>query len=260
VRLIRLLRQEAELTAAGYLIDGTDETKEIAVTGMILWDKIMIVRNIRRCPVMPTSSNLVLFCLASLALILTPGPNFLYIATRGATQGRRAALLAAAGLGVGVLMHAALAALGIAALIRSSYLAFRLIKYGGSLYLAYLGLRALCDPFVVIDEMREAPEKSSRIVCQSIVASMTNPKTILFFLSFLPQFVNASAGDASAQMLFLGTVYMLFTFIVYGLVGYYASVFGRGWRTHRRLAARMRWITAGSFIGLGVWAALPDRR
>jgi threonine/homoserine/homoserine lactone efflux protein len=206
------------------------------------------------------SSNLVLFCLAALVLIVTPGPNFLYILTRGVTQGRRAGLVAASGLGVGVLMHTALATLGVAALIRSSYLAFRVIKYGGSLYLIHLGVRALRDRPDVLADRRELPDKARRILWQSIVASMTNPKTILFFLSFLPQFVNAQAGDAAGQLLLLGTIYMLLTLIVYGLVGYYAGTAGRWLRTRETLASRMRWLTATSFIGLGVWAALPDRR
>ena len=206
------------------------------------------------------SANLVLFCFAALVLIVTPGPNFLYILTCGVTQGRRAGLVAASGLGVGVLMHTALATLGVAALIRSSYVAFRVIKYGGSLYLVYLGVSALRSrPHVLVDR-REAPEKAHRILWQSIVASMTNPKTILFFLSFLPQFVTATAGDAGRQMLLLGTIYMLLTLLVYGLVGYYAGSAGRWLRTRETVASRMRWLTATSFIGLGVWAALPDRR
>ena len=206
------------------------------------------------------SSNLVLFCVAALVLIVTPGPNFLYILTRGVTQGRRAALVAASGLGAGVLMHTALATLGVAALIRSSYLAFRFIKYGGSLYLVYLGVRALRDRPDLFVGVREIPERAHRILWESILTSMTNPKTILFFLSFLPQFVTAPAVDAARQMLLLGTIYMLLTLVVYGLVGYYAASAGRWLRTRETLASRMRWLTATSFIGLGVWAALPDRR
>jgi len=80
------------------------------------------------------------------------------------------------------------------------------------------------------------------------------------FLSFLPQFVNPRGGDAAGQMLLLGTIYMLITVIVYALVGYYAGTAGRWLRTRETFASRLRWVTASSFIGLGVWAALPDRR
>jgi threonine/homoserine/homoserine lactone efflux protein len=92
---------------------------------------------------MPISSQLIVFCFTAVVLILTPGPNFVYILTRGTTQGRRAALFAVLGLGCGVMIHTMLASIGISALIRSSYLLFQIIKYGGSLYLIYLGLQTL---------------------------------------------------------------------------------------------------------------------
>ncbi len=206
------------------------------------------------------SSDLVLFCFVASVLIVTPGPNFLYILTRGATQGRRAGLIAAAGLGAGVLMHTALATLGVAALVRSSYLAFRVIKYGGSLYLVYLGVMALRDRAAVLDNTRRVHETDYRVFWQSIVASMTNPKTTLFFLSFLPQFVHAAARDAARQMLLLGAIYMLLTLIIYGVIGYFAGGVGRWLRTRDAFASRLRWLTATSFVGLGVWTALPDRR
>ena len=205
-------------------------------------------------------SDLILFCLAAGLLIVTPGPNFLYILTRGATQGRRTGLVAASGLGAGVLMHTALATLGIAALVRSSYLAFSIVKYGGSLYLVYLGVMALRGRPAVLDNTRHVHDTDYRVFWQSIVASMTNPKTTLFFLSFLPQFVHAAAGDAARQMLLLGTIYMLLTLIIYGVIGYFAGGVGRWLRTREAFASRLHWFTATSFIGLGAWTALPDRR
>ncbi len=145
--------------------------------------------------------NLVGFCVAAFVLIVTPGPNFFYILTRGATQGRRAGVIGALGLGAGVLIHTSLATLGVAAIVRSSYLAFRLIKYGGSLYLLYLGIAALRERPPAADERTAVAEPDGRVFWQSVVASMTNPKTILFFLSFLPQFVTGSARAVPGQML-----------------------------------------------------------
>ena len=89
---------------------------------------------------------------------------------------------------------------------------------------------------------------------------MTNPKTILFFLSFLPQFVTGPVADASSQMMRLGAIYKLLTLIVYGALGYSAGQASRRLREGRVRPERVRWLTAGSFIGLGVWAALPGRR
>ena len=219
----------------------------------------MVCNDLEHPPV-TTSSNVVLFCFAAIVLIVTPGPNFLYVLTRGAAEGRRAGLVAACGLGAGVLIHTTLTALGVAALIRSSYFAFRVIKSGGSLYLAYLGVRAFHDRAHVLAAMREVPHKDHRVFWQSIATSMTNPKTILFFLSLLPQFVNAAAGHAARQMFLLGAIYMLLTLIVYGLVGYYAGSAGQWLCRRETVAARLRLLTATSFIGLGVWAALPVRR
>jgi threonine/homoserine/homoserine lactone efflux protein len=204
--------------------------------------------------------NLIPFCIAAFVLIVTPGPNFLYVLTRGATEGRRAGFIAACGLGAGVMIHTTLAALGIAAVVRSSYVAFRAIKYGGSLYLIYLGIMALREPPPATGSQQVVRATGSRIFSQSIVASMTNPKTILFFLSFLPQFVWGPAGDASRQTFVLGSVYMTLTIVVYGVVACGAGAVSRWLEGSRMRAARMRWVSATSFVGLGVWAALPARR
>src|SRR4051794_7412692 len=117
-------------------------------------------------------AQLIAFAIAAVVLIATPGSNFFYVLTRGATQGRRAGLVAACGLGAGVLIHTALAALGVAAVVRSSYLAFRTIKFCGSAYLIYLGIRAFRDRPIAPRHSRPASETDARIFLQSIVASL----------------------------------------------------------------------------------------
>jgi threonine/homoserine/homoserine lactone efflux protein len=205
-------------------------------------------------------SRLIPFCVAAFVLIVTPGPNFLYILTRGATQGRRAGVIAACGLGAGVLIHTGLATLGVAAVIQSSYIAFRAIKYAGSVYLIYLGIMALREPPAALAGRQAIHETDARIFWQSIVASLTNPKTILFFLSFLPQFVSGPLGEASRQMLVLGGIYMMLTVAVYGTVAHFSGGASRWLRAGKTRAAPLRWLTATSFVGLGVWSALPERR
>jgi threonine/homoserine/homoserine lactone efflux protein len=209
---------------------------------------------------MPTNTQLSLFCITACVLILTPGPNFIYVLTRGTTQGRRPALMAAAGLGCGVMLHTMLAGIGISALLRSSYLSFQIVKYGGSLYLIYLGVKILMgdeDPFA---GRTRTSTSNHTIIWQSIVTSMTNPKTILFFLSFLPQFVNTQSSSVTPQLLLLGSIYMLLTIILYGAIGYFAGGIGHWLSTRAVIASRLHWITGGSFIGLGLWAALSHRR
>ena len=208
---------------------------------------------------MPDATHLIAFCAVAGVVLATPGPNFVYILTRGATQGRRAALLAAAGLGCGALLHTTLAAAGISALVRSSYVAIQMVKYGGSAYLVILGVRVILSraPLLCPDDVPSA--RPGQIVWQSVVASMTNPKTILFFLSFLPQFVVPGSAVAS-QLIVFGGLYALLTVIIYTVVGGLAGVIGRAVRTQPIVASRMRWVAGGSFIGLGVWAAMPARR
>jgi threonine/homoserine/homoserine lactone efflux protein len=210
---------------------------------------------------MPTNTQLSLFCLTASILILTPGPNFLYVLTRGITQGRRPALMAALGLGCGVMLHTTLAAIGVAALVRTTYLAFQIIKYSGSCYLIYLGVKTLTDhdrPPLIATPL--GATRNRAIIGQSIAASMGNPKTILFFLSFLPQFLNAAAPSAAPQLLLLGGIYMLLTVLLYGMIGYFAGGIGRWLQRQPCVASRLRRLTGGCFIGLGAWAAIPDSR
>jgi threonine/homoserine/homoserine lactone efflux protein len=209
---------------------------------------------------MPTSTHLLVFCITAIVLILTPGPNFIYVLTRGTTQGRRAAMLAAIGLGGGVLVHTTLASIGISALIRSSYLAFQIVKYGGSLYLISVGVKMLRNRDPIFADRSDRPAQSQRILWQSMLASLTNPKTILFFLSFLPQFVTGASASVTAQLFLLGGIYMILTIMGYGMLAYFAGSIGHWLWARTAIASRLRWITGSSFVGLGVWAALPDRR
>jgi threonine/homoserine/homoserine lactone efflux protein len=207
---------------------------------------------------MPSPEQLSLFFITVSILILTPGPNFIYVLTRGTTQGRRAALLAAVGLGCGVILHTTLASIGVSALFSSSYLAFQIVKYGGSLYLIYLGIKSIISHGAPIISSPQISTKNQTIIWQSVVASMTNPKTILFFLSFLPQFVNTKASSVTPQLILLGSIYMLLTVTIYGAIGYFAGSIG-SWLNTSKATSGLHWITGSSFIGLGVWAALLDR-
>jgi threonine/homoserine/homoserine lactone efflux protein len=191
---------------------------------------------------------------------MTPGPNFIYVLTRGTTQGRGAALLSVLGLGAGVLIHTTLACIGISALIRSSYLAFQVLKYLGSLYLISVGLKTLRNRETLTSGVLHTSTASPHILWQSILTSLTNPKTMLFFLSFLPQFVSGPLGTSPSPLFLLGGIYMLLTILIYGALAYFSGGIGQWLQSHTRNASRLRWITGSSFIGLGVWAVLPARR
>lgn len=209
---------------------------------------------------MVTTQHLVMFCIASCILILTPGPNFVYILTRGTTQGRHAALVSSVGLGCGVVIHTLFAAVGLSALLRSSALVFSLVKHIGAIYLMYLGVKALINSNHLLLPQQRERSTSAELIRQSITASLTNPKTALFFLAFLPQFVDPTSGYIAVQMLFLGCIYMLFTVGIYGTLAYVSGSIGNWLQRRPELARRFRWLTGSVFIGLGIWAAVPDRR
>ena len=202
-----------------------------------------------------------LFLLTSALLIATPGPNWIYILTRGTTQGRRSAVISAFGLGCGVVIHTLAAALGLSAVLRASLGVFLLIKYAGGAYLLYLGLKALLARDGLGLRRALSPRLDARdLVRQSITQSLLNPKTALFFLTFLPQFVPLGSTQPMLDMLGLGLLYMFLTVLIYGALGVFSGTLGTWLRARPAAEGRFRFLTAGAFIGLGVWALWPDRR
>jgi threonine/homoserine/homoserine lactone efflux protein len=209
--------------------------------------------------VIPDAPTLGLFVLAALALLLVPGPSVLYIVTRSIEQGRAAGLVSVLGVHVGSLVHIAAAAIGLSSLLLSSAVAFDVVRYLGAAYLVFLGVRALVtrvEPGAV--EVRPAPLR--KLLRQGAVVNVLNPKTALFFLAFLPQFVDPEAGFAALQVVFLGLV-----FVALGLVtdGLYALLAGTaaGWlRASRGWYAVRRYVSGSVFIGLGLVAAFSGSR
>lgn len=200
-------------------------------------------------------SHLLAFCAAAFVLIITPGPNFVYILTRGTTQGRGPALWSALGLGCGVMAHTLLAVLGLSALLRSSVVAFQVVKLAGGAYLIYLGIKTLHGQGRLVTHRSLSSGRPLDLIRQSITASLLNPKTGLFFLTFLPQFVRVEQGHAALQMVLLGAIYMLFTLAVYGMVACFAGGIGNWLSASAQRARRAQWAAGGIFIGLGITAA-----
>ncbi|GJM37031.1 MAG: RhtB family transporter [Acidimicrobiales bacterium] len=206
---------------------------------------------------MPDGSALLLFSGAALALLLVPGPAVLYIVARSASQGVRAGLVSVAGIHVGTLVHIAAAVVGLSAVIVASAAAFTAVKLAGAGYLVYLGISALRGGASSFGSSPDAPERSHRrIFRDGVVLNTLNPKTAVFFLAFVPQFVDVDAGNTTAQVVVLGAL-----FVLIGLVtdGVYALAAGRIGRRLRRssTAARRSERTAGViYLGLGVTTAL----
>jgi threonine/homoserine/homoserine lactone efflux protein len=202
----------------------------------------------------PDSTSLWLFSVAALALLAIPGPAVLYIVVQSAEQGRRAGLASVAGVHLGTLVHVAAATAGLSALIVASALAFSIVKYAGAAYLVFLGIRKLLER----EEAQVELERDTlrRAFVRGVVVNVLNPKTALFFLAFLPQFVEADRGGVWSQVLVLGL-----TFIGLGLVSdsLYALAAGSVANLLRRKRRIMRYFSGGVYMTLGAVASLAKR-
>ena len=205
--------------------------------------------------------DLPLFIAAGLLLNLTPGADLLYVATHAARGGRRAAVLAALGIGVGCLFHVALATVGLSAVLASSDLAYTVVKWVGAAYLVWMGLAML----------RARPPAGgapaaidpSRIFWRGVLTNALNPKVALFFLAFLPQFI--SPGTAAHQALAFGLLGLVFTvngMLVTLAIGWLAGAARERYAQAGRASALGRWLQRAAgvmFIGLGIRLAVSSR-
>ncbi|QBQ95936.1 LysE family translocator [Paraburkholderia pallida] len=202
--------------------------------------------------------NFTLFLATSLAITFAPGPDNLQVLARGISQGRAAGLVAALGFAAGVTFHTTLAALGIAAVLRSSPLAFQILKLAGAAYLIWIGVKALRSQGLAAagDKPRQP---LATIFRQSVLGNVMNPKVTLFFVVFLPQFVDThGAQSVTLQMLELGLVFMAQTVVVFSLFGLCAGTIG-GWLKRRPRAGLWLDRLAGlTFIAIGMRIALRD--
>ena len=200
---------------------------------------------------MPAFSTLGIFALAALALIAIPGPNLIYIASRSMSDGRRAGLASALGVETGTIVHVTAAAAGLSALIASSAAAFDAIRYLGAAYLVYLGIRALLSRD---GDQAAAPKPVSlaRAYRQAVLVQVLNPKVALFFLAFLPQFVDPGRGPVATQVLVLGAVLGTLVFAVDCVYALAAAKLG-GFRHRQR-------VSGGIYLALGAVAALTGSR
>lgn len=198
-----------------------------------------------------------LFLIASALLTLAPGPDIVYVLTRGIAQGRRAGFAAALGFATGVIFHTALAVFGVAALIRSSEFAFMLVRYAGAAYLIYLGVRTLMSRSAIRLGQDGAEIALWTVYKQSVIGNVLNPKVTLFFLSFLPQFINMKAGHLELQMVLLGVLFMLQTIVIFGAIAFFSGTIGDRLRTNPAIADRLNIFAGVIFIALGIRVAWP---
>jgi RhtB (resistance to homoserine/threonine) family protein len=205
-------------------------------------------------------SNLTLFIIAAAVLVVTPGPDTLYVVARSIGQGRKAGIISALGICVGLVVHIGAAAIGLSALLMTSALAYSIVKYVGAAYLIYLGIRTILSRDA--DNSPNSLKKTNlkTIFSQGILSSTLNPKLALFFLAFLPQFIDPNRGAIALQIISLGIIFILMAILWLTLVALLTSSAGEWLRQNARFSKFQRWFTGSIFIGLGVRLALSEEK
>lgn len=195
-----------------------------------------------------------LFCLAVMLLNATPGPDTAYIVGRSIAQGRTAGLISALGISVGCLFHAFASAFGLTAIIATSALAFTIIKLAGGAYLIYLGVRMLFSKPTVLIARSTEPERRplQKIFWQAVLTNILNPKVVLFFLSFFPQFVSTDANHKTSAFLLLGATFVLMSTLWNSGTAFLAGTLARRASQNPRYKLWLERFVGTAFVGLGI--------
>ena len=209
---------------------------------------------------MGDARHLAAFIVAGLLLNLTPGPDVLYIVARSTSQGRWAGIVSALGVGAGCLVHIAAAALGLSALMMKLPVVYQVVRWGGALYLVWLGVRAWRQPGGIGELGGLSRQPLPRIFAQGLITNALNPKVALFFVAFLPQFTDPARGGLALQFVLLGLLFDVNGTLVN--IGYavLASRLGDWLRTRYRATRLLHRLTGGLFVGLGVRLMVGQRR
>lgn len=207
---------------------------------------------------MPDAAHLTAFALAAVTIALIPGPGMLYVLARSLGGGRRAGMRSTFGTGIGGMVHVLAAAIGLSALIATSAAAFTIVKYLGAAYLIWLGVRALLAS-------RREPElqvtaAADGALRQGVITEALNPKTALFFLTFLPQFCQPENGSVALQIVALGTISVALNTLADVVVAHGAGSISEWLRTRPQAWRRQQMATGGMLVGLGVYAAASGHR
>ena len=201
---------------------------------------------------MPAIHHLWLFVISGLLLNITPGQDTLYIVGRTMSQGRRAGLLSVLGISSGSVIHTLAAAFGLSAILATSAIAFSVVKLAGAAYLVYLGVRMLIDRSATPTETREfTRERDWPIYRAGLLTNVLNPKVALFFMAFLPQFVDPAAGSRILPFLFLGAIFIVNGTLWCLVLVWGAAAMSRRLRSNRQTGILLRRAAGAIFVGLG---------
>lgn len=211
-------------------------------------------------PTMPTPETLLLFLGTALVLGYTPGPDNLFVLMQSATQGRRAGIAVVLGLCTGIVVHTTAVALGLAAVLAASPMAFTVMKGAGAAYLLYLAVGAWRAPATELPGGTQAPAQPLSVLYRrGIVMNLSNPKVLLFFFALLPQFVAGDRGPVALQLAVLGAVFIVATLISFGSIAWAAGLLGERLRRSPALQRGLNRTAAVVFAGLALRLATVQR-
>ncbi len=205
------------------------------------------------------ASQLIYFIAASAALTFLPGPDIIFVLTQSISQGKIAGIATASGLCTGVLVHTTAAALGVSAIVYQSALAFTVLKYLGAAYLLYLAWQALREGDRVLSSGPAQITDFRALYKKGIFMNVLNPKVALFFLAFLPQFVNLEAGGVSTQMILLGIIFMVQALLIFSVISVFAGTIGNKILERPGIGKYINWGKAGIFTAIGIQLAVSHK-
>lgn len=201
---------------------------------------------------MPSLDSTISFFLIAILLGFTPGPDNLFVLTQSIARGARAGLLVTLGLCIGLALQTAAVALGLAAVFAASEQAFVILKWAGAAYLLYLAWKAWHAPAGALGDSDAQQEPAARIVGRGVIMNLTNPKVLLFFLAFLPQFVDAGRGGVAGQIVWFGAWFIVATVLTFGLIAALAGRIGGRMRKSPHATVWLNRVAAGVFGALAV--------
>ncbi len=196
--------------------------------------------------------NFPLFLVSSIIIIIAPGPDFIYVTTRGISESNKAGVLSALGISTGLLIHTFFAAFGLSAIIQASRTAYVIIKYVGAGYLIYIGLKIFIKRNKSDNEKIVIGNKKRSIYKQGIITNVFNPKAIVTFMAFLPQFVDIKITHPIWQFITLGLILSLMAIVWFGTVGYFAGTIGLFIRKSQTVQNWIQYISGSIMIALGL--------
>lgn len=206
-----------------------------------------------------TLAALIGFLGASMVLTIAPGPDNIFIITQGISNGRKPAIVTALGMCSGISIHTIAAALGLSAIFYSSAVAFQIVKFAGAAYLLYLAYKTIKSRSEGFAGGKARPETNAALYRRGFLMNVLNPKVALFFLAFLPQFVNPASGKFALQVIMLGLMFMVQAVIIFTIIGYFSGTIGEKLIKKPGLSRLLSWLTAAVFTALGVRLALISK-